>query len=90
MFLIIISCLFFIYSIIIFITGNNYFFPKNNFVKEEFYPLYNRFNAIDLIIYITSIDFLYFTDFPAFILLLIMVLVPSIIYIYCKKKGMFY
>ena len=89
MFLIIVSIILFIYAAIVFATGKNIFGNNNKYIKEEFYALYNKCSAVDLMLYIVLIDIWYFTNCSYWILIFSVVAVTLVIYIHCRKKGVF-
>ena len=89
MFLIIVSIVLFIYAVMVFITEKNIIGNNNKYVKEEFYDLYNKCSAVDLMLYIILINIWYFTNCSYWILIFSVVAVTLAMYIYCGKKGIF-
>ncbi len=85
MFLIIVSIILFIYAAIVFATGKNIFGNNNKYIKEEFYALYNKCSAVDLMLYIVLIDIWYFTNCSYWILIFSVVAVTLVIYIVEKR-----
>lgn len=88
MFLILVSIILFIYAAIVFVTGKS-IFGNSKYVKEEFYALYNKCSAVDLMAYIILINIWYFTNCSYWILIFSVVAVTLAMYIYCGKKGVF-
>ena len=89
MFLIIVSIILFIYAVVVFATGKNIIGNNNKYVKEEFYALYNKCSAVDIMLYIVLINIWYFTNCSYWILIFSVVAVTLAMYIYCGKKGVF-